>query len=85
MTDDANDNKPVGEPMLLEDEIGHAVMHLAMHEKGIKRMVMIQYPNGAVKPLGELLLRLGQYVMERERAKPRIMLPGQAAPLHLIK
>jgi hypothetical protein len=74
-SDTANDNNPLGAPLTLEEEIGHAVMHLAMHEKQIGRMLMVRYPNGAVKPMGELLLRLGQYVMDKERSKPRLVLP----------
>jgi hypothetical protein len=81
----ANDNKPIGGPLSLDDEIGHAVMALAQHEHQLKRMVMVHYPNEAVKPLGELLMRLGQFVQDVEREKLERARPRLVLPSHLVR
>lgn len=74
----SNDNAPaeVLEPHI---EVAHAVNALAHHERGIKRMVMVPLPNGVQKPLGEILMRLGQALLDKkneaEERRPRIILP----------
>lgn len=72
----SNDN--AGQPELpsLHEQVAHAIMALALHERQINRLVMCSYATGVVEPLGEVLVRLGVALKkyeDGEQAKPRIM------------
>jgi hypothetical protein len=62
------------------DELAHAVIQLSLWERKINQSILIGYPDGRREKLGELLMRLGDYLQREEEKKiaPRILLPGAA-------
>jgi hypothetical protein len=60
------------------DELAHATIQIAFWEKKIGQPIMIVFQDGRKERLGDLLIKLGEYLMEEERKKiaPRILLPG---------
>jgi hypothetical protein len=60
------------------DELAHATIQIAFWEKKIGQPILIGFPDGRKERLGDLLIKLGEYLMEEERKKiaPRILLPG---------
>lgn len=80
----ANDNLPA-ETLDLHVEIAHAVNALQAYELSVgKKMIMVPLPNGTIKPLGEILMRLGQALLDKKNAeeerRPRIVMPRLLRP-----
>lgn len=73
-------------PLTLEQQLSHGIMQLALHERQIRRFVLVKYPTGEHEPLGELLLRIGAQLFEERKMeeadapKPRLALVPLAAP-----
>lgn len=72
-----SENDNAGQPELpsLHEQVAHAIMALALHERQIRRCVIVSYGSGAMEPLGEVLVRLGVEMKRREdeATKPKIM------------
>jgi hypothetical protein len=94
-TSTANDNEtpqhppdmPANDrPLSLEEQMSHAVMQLALHERSIRRFVLVRFPNGQTEPLGELLMRIGAALFEERAEKevdaprPKLSLVHSASP-----
>lgn len=88
-----NDNEPEV-PLPLHIELAHALNGLAQHELTIgRKMVMVPVPSAPgskrmiMKPLGEILMRLGGALKDFEdgveRARPRI-LPATPASISAV-
>lgn len=58
------------------DELCHAVIQLGMWEKKISQKIVIGYPDGRQVRLGDLLMKVGEHLMELDKKAPRILLPG---------
>ena len=60
------------------DELAHATIQLGMWEKKIGQKIVIGYPDGSKVRLGDLLMQLGEYLLEQdqEKTKTRILIPG---------
>jgi len=74
-------------PLTLEQQLSHGIMQLALHERSIRRFVLVRYPTGESEPLGELLMRIGALLFQEREAdeanapKPKLMLVPQASPV----
>jgi hypothetical protein len=60
-------------PLSLFDEIGEAVRELRAFEGKIRTPLVVHYSNGTVKPLGELLCRVGAYLRAQETPHSRVL------------
>lgn len=74
---DGNEMPLTSDPWI--EELQHCIIQVGMWERKIAQKIVIGFPDGTKKRLGQILMDLGDHLMREEdakREKPRIVLPG---------